>query len=246
MSTPANENLSRDDADPDAGPAEEARPRRGRRGAIIGVALALILAVAAVVVVYTVPVFAVRTIEVTGAARVADEDVRAATGVAEGTNLLRVDTADAAAGVVANPWVDQATVDRSLPSTLVVEVVERTPVAFIDTPEGTMLIDGTGHPIVAAEPPAEAVHITGAAADDEEALAGAVEIAGSLNDELRTQVATVEAGDQYTYTLLLGDGRRVFWGEAIDNENKALALETVVQREGGEWNISNPSLVTVR
>lgn len=252
MSTPANAHdtggsvtRASTGVPPESRVPDEA-PRRSRKGMILGILLALVLALVGAVVVYTVPVFAVNQIEVTGNRQVATEDIRAATRVPEGENLLRVDTVAAASGVVSDPWIEQATVHRALPSTLVVDVVERTAVAWIDSPEGVTLIDASGTPFIQAEPPAGAVHVTGSATDDEAVLAGAVDVAASLTDELRTQVDSVAADDQYSYTLLLSDGRRVFWGESVDNENKALALETVVQREGGEWNISNPALVTVR
>ncbi len=231
---------------PPAARGADETPRRSRIGVILGIVLALVLAVAGAVVVYTVPVFAVNQIEVTGNRQVATEDIRSATQVPEGENLLRVDTVAAASGVVANPWIERATVHRSLPSTLTVDVVERTAVAWIDSPEGVTLIDASGTPFIQAEPPEGAIHVTGSATDEEAVLEGAVDVAASLPDELRRQVDSVAADDQYTYTLLLRDGRRVFWGESVDNENKALALETVIQREGGEWNISNPALVTVR
>lgn len=255
MSTPANapgprstgDSVARASAGAGAAPDGSHRPRTGRSwGVVLGVVLALLLAVAGAVVVYTVPVFSVDHVEVTGNQRIADEDIRAAAQVPEGENLLRVDTVAAASGVVADPWIDRATVHRSLPSTLVIDVTERTAVAWIDTPEGTTLIDASGTPFIREQPPAEAIHVTGSAIDDDAVLEGAVDIAGSLTDELRTRIESLDADDPYTYTLLLDDGRRVFWGESADNENKALALETVVQREGGEWDISNPSLVTVR
>ena len=46
--------------------------------------------------------------------------------------------------------------------------------------------------------------------------------------------------------LRLREGRTVVWGAAEDNANKALALESVLQMEGTEFNISNPELVTTR
>ena len=51
---------------------------------------------------------------------------------------------------------------------------------------------------------------------------------------------------KYTYELRTADGRTVVWGAPEDNENKALALETVLQMDGQRFNIANPQLVTSR
>lgn len=221
------------------------RGRGGRRIALLVVA-AVAVAVIAAVVVWAFPVFKVSTIEVTGNERVSEEAVWELTGVPEGENLLRVDTVAAASGVVSDPWVSAATVTRQLPSTLKVELQERTVVAYRDGDDGTVLIDAEGAPFIVAPPPEGAVLVAGDAADDERVLSGAVDIAAAIPAEVREQVATLEAESPRSYTFVLHDGRRVYWGASTDNANKALAMETVLHRDGSEWDISNPELVTVR
>ena len=80
----------------------------------------------------------------------------------------------------------------------------------------------------------------------QERFAQAVEVASSISDVARPRVRALKANGDYTYTLVLDDDRVVQWGAATDNANKALALETVLQLEGHEFNISNPELVTSR
>lgn len=214
--------------------------RRGRGGRRIA------LLVVAAVVVWAFPVFKVSAIEVTGNERVTEETVWELTGVPEGENLLRVDTVAAASGVVSDPWVSAATVTRQLPSTLKVELEERTVVAYREGDDGPVLIDSEGAPFIVESPPEGAVLVTGDAADEEPVLAGAVDIAAAIPAEVREQVATLEAESPRSYTFVLHDGRRVYWGASTDNANKALAMETVLHRDGSEWDISNPELVTVR
>lgn len=221
------------------------RGRGGRRIALL-VAAAAVAAVIAAVVVWAFPVFKVSAIEVTGNERVTEETVWELTGVPEGENLLRVDTVAAASGVVSDPWVSAATVTRQLPSTLKVELQERTVVAYREGDDGPVLIDSTGTPFIVGAPPEGAVRVAGDAADEEAVLAGAVDIAAAIPAGVREQVATLEAESARSYTFVLHDGRRVYWGASTDNANKALAMETVLQRDGSEWDISNPELVTVR
>lgn len=222
------------------------QPRNPKKIGIIAAVIVLVLAVIAAVVVWTVPVFGVRTIEVTGNQHVPTPHVQELTGIAEGDNLVRVDTGEVAAQVVSDPWVDSVTVTRSLPSTIRVEIVERAAVAYTDTADGTTLIDASGVPFVIDAPPPTAINITGDGSEDEQVLAGAVDIAAALPEELREMVAHLHADDEFSYTLVLHDDRRILWGSSTDNANKALAMETVVTQEGQEWNITDPQMVTVR
>lgn len=224
---------------------DQRRGRGGRRIALLVVA-AVAVAVIAAVVVWAFPVFRVSAIEVTGNERVAEETVWELTGVPEGENLLRVDTVAAASGVVSDPWVSAATVTRQLPSTLKVELEERTVVAYREGDDGPVLIDSEGTPFIVGAPPEGSVLVAGDAADDESVLAGAVDIAAAIPAEVREQVAALEAESARSYTFVLHDGRRVYWGASTDNANKALAMEAVLHRDGSEWDISNPELVTVR
>ena len=66
------------------------------------------------------------------------------------------------------------------------------------------------------------------------------------NAQLKEQIATIDAPDRFDILLRLNDGREIYWGSSENNHDKAVALSTVIKREGQEWNISSPSMVTVR
>lgn len=61
-----------------------------------------------------------------------------------GKSVLRVPLARRLATIEKIPWVRSATIERVLPNRLIVRIVERTPVAFLSTPEGMKLIDADG------------------------------------------------------------------------------------------------------
>ena len=82
--------------------------------------------------------------------------------------------------------------------------------------------------------------------ENKEQMRDAVAIAASISSGARAQVAALEANGRYSFVLRLHDNRRVVWGASEDNANKSLAFETVLQREGAEFNISNPELITAR
>lgn len=214
----------------------------------IGIAAAAVALVALIVwaLVYFTPLMSVRHIEVEGNQRVTSEQIVDEAAVAEGTPLAQVDSREAGERVAGLPWIKSVTVSREWPSTLKVAVEEYTAVAFRRRDDAAELYAADGHAFAIDAPPEGAVEITGDAAADPAVVTNAVAVVSSLSDHGRSLVASVEARGPYEYALHLEDERMVIWGAAEDNENKALAFDTVVQREGKEFNISNPRLVTSR
>lgn len=207
---------------------------------IVGIIVAIAMVLG--LVVYFVPVFRVNTIEVTGNSRMTNEQIEEATGVPDGANLLRVNAHETAANVASLPWVATATVGRSLPNTLIVELTEREVAAYVNAEDGPHLIDTNGKEFIIDEPPAEAVEITGDW--ESETLSAPVEVIASIPADIRAQIARLDVEEPYVMRVHMDDGRSIIWGANEDNENKARALSTVLQMEGDNWNISNPSLVS--
>lgn len=213
----------------------------------VGLTVVSLLVVAAVAVglLWAFPILRVSQVEVRGANNLPAEQVQEATGIQEGENMLRVDVAAAATAVAESPWVRTVTVSRSWPDTITVELAERDAVLFQNEADGAHLIDPDGTTFAVGEPPPEAVEVTGGAADDREALADVAEVVASVPPDLRAQVERVEVPSAAEITFVMGDGRTVYWGANEENHDKALAMATVLGREGQEWNISNPAMVTV-
>lgn len=216
-----------------------------KRVVAISAAVVVTLAVLWSVVAFT-PLMSVKHIEVEGNAHVSSEDVVNASGVQEGTPLARVNMRNAASGVASIPWVKTATASRSWPSTIKLSVTENDAVAFFNQEDGAHLLDAEGREFAVDTPPENAVELTGSAATDETVRKGAVDIAGTFSEHARESVESIEARGKHDYVLHVKEGRTVTWGASEDNRNKSLALDTVLQREGAEFNITNPQLVTVR
>ena len=240
---PAAERREAPEPEPEPDPEERRRARR-RTIASIGVSL-LVLAGIAAAMPFT-PMMPVHGVNVDGNAALTPEQVEELTGIVPETPMGRVDVRAAAEGVAANPWVKSATVKRDWPSSIQVDVEEYTAVAFVALEDGAHLIDAEGKDFLVADPPPGAMELVGPGIEDEEGKRAAVEIAASISEKARGQVEALDARGPYEYVLRLREGRTVVWGAAEDNANKALALESVLQMEGTEFNISNPELVTSR
>ena len=216
-----------------------------KSGAIAVGAVALVALVAAAVV-WLFPIMKVTAFEVEGNEHVAAEDAEQASGVATGSNLVRLNAREAAQGVASLPWVESATVSRAFPSTVHISVVEHEAVAYVEDGGRTVLVDDKGKEFVEDTPPAEAIQLTGNPESGSPEMQAAVDAVSALPAEVRTRVKTLEIEDTYSLTFVTDDDKTIFWGAAEDNANKAIAFEDVLQLEGDSWNISNPSLVTRR
>jgi len=71
------------------------------------------------------PRFALREVRVAPTERVSRDEILSLAGVAEGDQLLAIDTDAVAARVAIHPWVASARVRRELPSALAIDVTER-------------------------------------------------------------------------------------------------------------------------
>lgn len=219
------------------------RIRRRRAALSIGGCLGIV-AVLAAVAPFT-PVVPMRGINVHGNHVLTEEYVQQLADIAPDTPMGRVDVRRAAQNIAADPWVETVTVSRDWPSSVDVEVTEHVAVAFIAQDDGTHLIDSNGVDFLVAEPPPQAIELVGAPVEDAEAMAAVVDIAASISERARNEIAAIDVAP-LNHVLRTNDGRTIVWGASEDNENKSYALEAVLQMEGREFNITNPQLVTSR
>ncbi|MGI9197413.1 MAG: cell division protein FtsQ/DivIB [Candidatus Nanopelagicales bacterium] len=210
-------------------------------------ALAVVLPVAAVAVWigWFSPWFALDTVDVRisaaaeSAGPLTAAEVTAVVTVPEGTPLLRVSTSEVEAQVAALPQVASVTVTRSWPSTLVIDVTRRVPVAAV--PDGTAydIVDAAGVVIRQSPTPVKDVPtVTAASAGLEAALL----VVRDLPDWLREKVQSVEASTRNDVTLNLRNGSIVTWGSAQENEYKAQVLKVLLEVKALRYDVSAPSV----
>jgi cell division protein FtsQ len=134
-------------------PKQRTRARRQRRGslgrtllAFHGAAIAA-LAVVALWIGYTRVMkserLRVTRVEVRGGYFLSQGEVRELLGPAVGENILSLNIDDLKKRLRASPWVADASVQRTLPDTLRVEIGERSPVALAEV-DRLYLMDGNG------------------------------------------------------------------------------------------------------
>jgi cell division protein FtsQ len=156
---------------PAAGPTAGAPSRPARAlGAARLAAGALVFVAATVASSYgllryarTSPRFAIKTVEVEGARRRDRAALARTAGAAPGANVFAFDAEAARAALLADPWVEDASAARSLPSTVRLRVREREATALVALDRGLSLVGPDGVPFKRFEPgdPADLVLITG-------------------------------------------------------------------------------------
>lgn len=119
------------------------RRRRGSLGPLLRV-LSVVLAAVAIVAALTL-FFKVDEVQVTGGGRYTEEEIRSASGVEQGDNLILMDKYHIAEKLYTElPYITEVRINRKLPDVLMVEVVETQAVAAIKGGSSTWLMDSGG------------------------------------------------------------------------------------------------------
>jgi cell division protein FtsQ len=196
------------------------------------------------------PVLAVRSVKVKGTALLTTADVLAAARVKAGTPLVRLPREQIERRVEALPDVLHAHVTVSYPCTVTVDVTERTAAGYLLIGANKWaLIDETGKRFntVTVRPagvlrldPADSV------ATDASTLAAMAQVAVTVPAKVRSQLLEFTATGPTEVTLVLKDGRTVFWGGTDQAAEKVRVLIPMLRQPGPVYDISDPFLPFTR
>ncbi|MFE9690027.1 cell division protein FtsQ/DivIB [Micromonospora sp. NPDC005806] len=226
-----------------------ARARQRRMRAALPWAVAAgVLAVAGLVAwtLLGTGLFGVREVRVVGAKLVTPVEVRDAAAVPDDAPLARVDLAAAARRVGALAPVERATVERDWPGTLVIRVVERTPVAAVPQGDRFAVIDRAGvvfRDLPRAPDGLPVVRVGKPAPDDPGTRAG-LDVLAALSPRLRAELVAVDVAGLARITLRLREGRTVFWGDATRGPDKSKVATALLGRKADTIDVSAPDVVT--
>lgn len=193
--------------------------------------------------------FGVRQVQVSGVSFVVPAEIQQVAAVAPGTPLARVDLAAVESRVGALPPVERVAVRRDWPATLVIEVVERTPVAAVPAGQRFLLVDSRGIAFgTVGRVPAGLPLVRLAASPDpaDPTTRAALTVLAALTPQLRAPLTTLVADAPTRVRLELRDGRVVVWGDATQNDTKATVATSLLGKPGRKIDVSAPEVVTVR
>lgn len=136
-------------------PSDTDRVRRNYRSIQVGRLLAVLRTIVVVLLVAVAAMmlyrrtqsdarFAIRHVEIAGAQHTSGADLDALKNRYTGKNLFHIDIAGLRREVVALPWVSRVEIEKKLPDTLRIVIVERVPVALAETDRGVAYVDEQG------------------------------------------------------------------------------------------------------
>ncbi|MPV49517.1 FtsQ-type POTRA domain-containing protein [Pseudactinotalea sp. HY160] len=175
-----------------------------------------------------------------GSAQASTEEIAAFVTPAVGTPIARLDTAGMVAGIESIIGVKEATITRSWPHGLEVDVVARKPEAAVEHEGAYVVVDADGVELNHLEEAPEGLPVVEVPIGDltGPTVEAALTVMASLADDV--EVAAVSATGPESIRLELADGARVEWGSAEESDLKAAVLETLLQVEASVYNVAEP------
>jgi cell division protein FtsQ len=204
------------------------RSRRRRRTWLIAVGSVLVVCLGLLGAAYS-PLMALREVRVEGATRIQPAQIQSALAPALGTPLPLITSADVRTALEGFPLIETYSIETLPPGTLIVRIVERTPVGVVETPNGLELVDAAG---VVIDRPAERPQgepLLSAGPVTSEGFRSAAAVIRSLPADVRGQVvrATAETADDVR--LELAGGATVVWGSSEESTTKATVLASLMR-----------------
>ncbi|MET3719785.1 cell division protein FtsQ/DivIB [Arthrobacter sp. UYEF21] len=209
------------------------RPGKRRKRHLL-VALGTVLALVAALLAAAIfsPILAVGTISVTGTKLVTGEQVQAALKPLKGKPLPQVN--DDEVGRLLEPLVQVKSVSTQArpPSELVVQVLERVPVALVKQGEQYQMVDVDGVVLAAtADPTSVSLPVIdgGAGAIGKDLFQATAAVLGALPPDVLARLSNASAQSVDAVELKLVDGQSIIWGNEGDKKLKAKVLEALLK-----------------
>lgn len=192
------------------------------------------------VVAYRSSPLELKKVEVAGNSNIIASEIARQSGLVRGEHLLEISTARVAQRVKSIPWIDSTRVERVLPSTVRITVVERQPVAVVEVEGRSFLCDAKG--VLIAEESRDLIRFLDLPIEDPvpgsqikaRQLDHAFAVVKSLESSLAEEVRSVRAGSVDRITLELQGGTLVLYGASEDTEDKNHAISRLLARYRAE------------
>jgi cell division protein FtsQ len=236
--------------DPDPAPGVVVDPRmRSRRIAVrrdagrrrlrlVTLVLALAAAAVGALVLTQSPVLDIDRVLVSGTGHTAPDEVIRASGVRTGEPMVGVDPGDVRRRVGELPWVDEVTVRRVWPSTVELEVTERSVAAMVQVTDDRAAFVDTGGRVLSIEPragdaapdPAGPLVLTGVSGrlEEGELLPADARDALTVAERVAERIPGVVASVSVDLDAALVEGGAIRFGSTEQLDDKVTAAKTVL------------------
>lgn len=198
------------------------------------------------------PLMAVDTITVVGASRVDANKIVAQLQNQIGKPLPLVDYGEVRKVLQEQILIESFTAEAQPPHTLMLRLVERTPVGYLLQKKEYVLVDAAGVVIergAERTQPYPIIDVKDSSAQSP-GFPAAIEVMQSLPTSLAGQVDRIAASTTDDVTLILSNGARIVWGGPENGDLKARVLSSLMAIHPvgsvSEYNVSSPGSASVR
>jgi len=222
------------------------RARRRRTGWFVAILLMLAVGGLVVVAVFS-PLLALRTITVDGTSRLNAATLERAVDGQRGTPLALLNYGKITQDLAPFTLIRSYATEIVPPDTLIIHVVERTPIGAIQGASSFDLVDPAGVTVESSKtrPAGYPLIQLGTAKVDGPGFASMAQVLLALPPAVLTKVDTITAQTHDDVTLTLsGSNQRVVWGSSDDSDAKARVLADLIGLHAGsgagEYDVSAP------
>jgi len=222
-----------------------ARTRRRRQFRLAVAAFVVVVLGGAVVTAYS-PVMALRHIDVVGARSVNAAEVQKALAGELGKPLPLVTSADVRRALDDFRLIESYSTQLEPPSTLVVRITERTPLAVVKHGASYEVVDEAGVVLSAGATPQAGLPVvtvpSGQQPQDSAAFRATAAVIAALPAAIRGAVTAASASSANNVTLTLSGGKKVVWGDTEQMRLKTADLEALLKGAAGAsvYDVSSP------
>jgi cell division protein FtsQ len=215
---------------------------RRRFAVVVGVALAVGVLVWGLAMAWSAPLLPVNQVQISGTSRLTTESVLSSAAIPADATLPKLPKSQILDRLRANPWVAEASLSRTLPGTVKIAIVERTPAAEVDaggaelwfvSSDGYWLARRSAEDTIAVPTIRDvpgAVPLAGSMTSSKE-LKNALAVITGLSPELRGRVKSVSASTEDKTALMLADKIEVFVGSAENIAKKDQLIRQILGKE---------------
>jgi cell division protein FtsQ len=205
--------------------------RRIRRRTLITLAAVLTVIAAVLAVAMFSPALALKTITLDGNRLASSETLQAALAPLRDRPLTQINQSQVEDLLAPVPQISSVSVEARPPSTLLVHIVEREPVALLKSDAGFVLVDPEGVQLATVTDQASAALPLidgGTAATGQQTFRAITTVLAALPTSVRARLEHASASSPDAVELNLNDGKKIIWGNAGDKELKAKVLESLL------------------
>jgi len=195
------------------------------------------------------PVLSLRTISIAGTSRVNKQQVLSAVSGQLSTPLALVNFGAIRRELSAFPLIRSYVTESRPPDTLVIRILERSPIAVLQTAKGFSVVDPAGVVLqdTAVRPAGLPVLTSSAALTGSAAFVASVHVLLALPNDLRVKVDSITAVTRDNVTLTLAGGKTVLWGSDEQSAVKGAVLAELISSrpEAVRYDVTAPTVPVV-